>query len=213
MSPEVQQQAFEPFFTTKPAGQGTGLGLASVQAIVRRCGGQIELHSEVDHGTKVVCRLPAVDGTSAPRPASALRPEMQTPETTDVSGNETILVCEDDDAVRRLTVSALTKLGYRVVPAANGEAALEHAAELGDALDLVVTDVIMPGVSGSRLARHLRERRPELPMIFVSGYTADQLQRSDLSGPRNVLVNKPFSSTTLAAHIRHMLDQPASEGR
>ena len=160
MAPEVTAHAFEPFFTTKPAG-GIGLGLATVHGIVTQAGGRVELDSVPGQGTTVTVWLPAVRrGAARVTPTGAPR-----------GRGETALVVEDADAVRVLTGRILYSAGYQVIPAENGVTALERL----DAADVLVTDVVMPGMSGVELATAARERRPELPVVFVSGYTGNEI--------------------------------------
>jgi two-component system cell cycle sensor histidine kinase/response regulator CckA len=192
MKPEVVERAFEPFFSTKPKGQGTGLGLATVYGIVTQAGGTIEIQSTPGEGTTVEVVLPATDATPHSEPAPS-------EDESDAARRETILVVEDEDAVRRLTCRILSGAGYRVLEAADGADALARWEEHPGEIDLLLTDVVMPGMSGRQLAERL-----ETDPVFMSGYTDDVVLRHGLDGVR--LVQKPFDEPTLLGAIRSALD-------
>lgn len=187
---------FEPFFTTKGLGKGTGLGLPSVYGIVRQNQGFIATYSEVGHGTTFKIYLPRTG-----QAAGAGRPKVE-PEPT--PGTETILVVEDDPAILGLTKRALSKYGYSLYATIDPEAALQIARE--HKIDLLVTDVVMPGMSGKALAANVANIQPGTKVLFVSGYTADVVAKQGLIDPNLYFLQKPFSNQQLAATIRDILD-------
>ncbi|MEA2478415.1 MAG: hypothetical protein QOJ07_337 [Thermoleophilaceae bacterium] len=192
MSSAVRQKAFEPFFTTKPPGAGTGLGLATTYGIVKQSGGHVEIYSEEGSGTVVKVYLPAAEtGAGGREPAE--------PQETAAGGGERILLVEDEEGVRRLTERILTTHGYAVVSAEDVGDAVGLAADV----DLVLTDVVMPGMSGAALVARLREDAPHLPAIFMSGY----IERPDALPTDAPFIGKPFSRHALldlvAATLRH----------
>jgi CheY-like chemotaxis protein len=202
MEPQVLEHAFEPFFTTKAAGEGTGLGLATVQGIASQSGGHVSVDSQPGRGSTFTVCLPPAEPTpaAAPPPADA-RPDR-------LSGTETVLVCEDEDGVRQLIELILTDRGYRLLLAARPSHALRLAADHPGRIDVLLSDVIMPEMLGPELAERLRELRPGLRTLFVSGYTAEALHtRGDLP-PGSTLLEKPFESTTLLEALRRLLDRP-----
>ena len=192
MEPDVLERAFEPFYTTKPTGQGTGLGLATVYGIVTQAGGSVDISSRPGEGTTVSVLLPACES----RPVEATDPS--TP-ASPVAGGETILVVEDEDAVRRLTCRILTRQGYRVLEAPDGHRALHTWDRHGAEIDLLLTDVVMPGMSGKELAEQIG-----IEPVFMSGYTDDVVLRHGVEGLR--LVQKPFDADTLLSAVRSALD-------
>jgi two-component system, cell cycle sensor histidine kinase and response regulator CckA len=196
MSEEVKAHLFEPFFTTKPAGQGTGLGLATSYGIVQRAGGYIGVYSEVGHGTTMKVYLPLAE-----QAASAPAPHAGTPAA---GGTETILVVEDDGGVRNLVSRMLRSKGYHVVAVGDGEAALERLAEPGLPVALLVTDVMLPGMSGRALAARARERQPALRVLFASGYAPGHLGEELPDGAR--MLHKPFTADQLLRAVRAALD-------
>lgn len=207
MTPEVRDRAFEPFFTTKPSGTSTGLGLATVYSTVRRWGGQVDLDTAEGRGTTVRLVLP-VSG----RPAETRTDRDATPapaELIPTPGDDvrTVLVVEDQSALRRLAATVLERAGYRTILAADGEAALEAAAAAPE-LDVVVTDVVMPKMSGGDLARRLRELRPELPVVFMSGYSAGMLEGQLPDDDEVHLLDKPFTGSDLVAAVARALGGP-----
>jgi len=196
----VRSRVFEPFFTTKPLGRGTGLGLAIVYGIVERLGGTIEIRSVVDAGSVLEIDLPA-SSTVADAASDAT-------EEAVVGGNERILLVEDDSMVRKFVAEALQRLGYRVIVAENPTAAL---AVRPSTFDLVITDVVMPGMDGPELVRRLRKKRPELRVLFVSGYSEHSFQNLGVDMPRTSSLAKPFAPASLARALRKLLDEtPAS---
>ena len=200
MTPEVLARATEPFFTTKPAGKGTGLGLSMVYGFAKQSGGHMNIYSEVGQGTTVRLYFPwASAATVEAAPASIGR-------DTVPGGHETILVVEDEAAVREAAVATLTGLGYKVQEAASGRNALAMAAD-GLAIDLLFTDVVMPGgVSGHTLAQELRKSRPGLRVLYCSGYTENAiLQQNRLNGDTRLL-QKPYRRHDLARKVRAILD-------
>ena len=192
MVPHVVERAFEPFFSTKPKGEGTGLGLATVYGIVTQTGGTVEIQSTPDSGTTIEVLLPATDAEPPATPASDNGADGAT-------GGETILVVEDEDAVRRLTCRILTREGYSVLEAPDGPRAIDTWDEHCGEIDLLLTDVVMPGMSGKELADRLG-----IEPVFMSGYTDDVISRHGMDGVR--LVQKPFDAQTLLGEIRSALD-------
>jgi two-component system cell cycle sensor histidine kinase/response regulator CckA len=199
MTPEVQARLFEPFFTTKPTGKGTGLGLASVYGIVKQNSGSIWVDSDTGKGTTVTVFWPAT-GESA----SAV----ERPSERRTTGSETILIVEDNPALLRLASRTLVQCGYRVVAAANAQEALK-AFEAAPAFDLILTDVILPGMSGPALASELAARRPGLAVVFMSGYADETVDRHGLAEASAPLLQKPFTSMNLARTVRQALDAAA----
>jgi PAS domain S-box-containing protein len=198
MSPEVKRHLFEPFFTTKPRGQGTGLGLATIYGIVKQSDGYILAESEEGHGTRFEVYFPRVGEERAravPPPAAVAR-----------GGSETILVVEDEPLVRGVTARSLASAGYRVLVAADGGEALAIAAR-EPRVDLLVTDVIMPGKSGRAIADELRRERPGLRVLFVSGYPSDAISRAGVLDSGIEFLPKPFTALVLQERVRHVLDQ------
>jgi signal transduction histidine kinase/CheY-like chemotaxis protein len=204
MDPAVLPRIFEPFFTTKPPGQGTGLGLSVVYGIVKQSGGQVWAESAPGQGTRIAILLPVV---SAPA-ANTDRPSAATP---NVAGTETVLVVDDDALVLAVITSALTEAGYRVITASNGQEALErldgHDGQGHAAVALVVTDLAMPVMSGRTLAHALAARRPELPVLFMSGYPGDTAEHQGLMDAGSDHVAKPFSPGLLCERVRLALDR------
>ncbi len=198
MSPEVLAHIFEPFYTTKERGRGSGLGLATVYGIVNQSGGFIRVQSQPGRGSTFRIFLPLVEAV-AETPA----PQAESPPA---GGHETVLLVEDEDAVRGLMRRALEARGYRVLAAPGGAAALELAAKHGGAVDVLVTDVVMPGMSGPQLADALRRFRPRLRVVFVSGYAEDALGQRGLADRDALFVAKPFTADALAAQVRRVLD-------
>jgi len=198
MSPETRERVFDPFFTTKDKHRGTGLGLATVYAIVRQHGGLIHVQSELGQGSTFTVQLPCVEGPSpSPRPDPEQDP-------LPACGNETILVAEDDDLVRRPLIRALTQAGYHTLAATHGQQAVELFRQHADSVALVVLDVVMPQESGPEAFARMQEIRPDVPVIFISGY-ADPHARERL--PENSLVlEKPFRTLELQHLIRKKLD-------
>jgi PAS domain S-box-containing protein len=196
MDAATRARAFEPFFTTKPVGEGTGLGLSTAYGIIKQSGGYIWLYSEPGQGTTVKVYLPQVLGPVGrpSRPITAPRGE-----------GETILVVEDEDAVRTLARRTLEEAGYRVLVAANGRSALEllHGAEL----DLVLCDVILPEMSGHELGRRIVSLRPDLPILYMSGYPGLEVVERGLIAHDAPFIEKPFTAAGLASSVRALLSQ------
>ena len=197
MDPETQAHLFEPFFTTKEPGKGTGLGLATVYGIVKQSGGSIYVYSEADHGTTFKIYLPQADALDS---LAATEQVLAT-----VGGDETILLVEDDDAVRGFAVRVLTAMGYQVLEAPDTTAAMLLVAARRGKIDLLLTDVVMPGVSGPAFARHLSEDQPELRILYMSGYVQDHFRGSEVLSPDIKLLSKPFTAGALARAVREAL--------
>jgi CheY-like chemotaxis protein len=199
MTAETMARAFEPFFTTKEPGRGTGLGLSTVYGIVKQSGGAITVDSEAGTGTTFCVYLP-VAGEFESRPSGVT--ERRTP----VPADETILLVEDEDSVRRLSRRVLESQGYTVLEAINGEDALRIAADYGGVIDLLLSDVVMPELGGRLLAERLTASRPETEVLFISGYTDDEILRRGLLERGQHLLQKPFTATALAHEVRSVLD-------
>jgi two-component system cell cycle sensor histidine kinase/response regulator CckA len=196
MTKDVADRAFEPFFTTKPAGHGTGLGLATVYGIVERAGGSIVVSSEPGHGTTFRIMLPAVDDeVTGSAPEEPLR-------ATEGGGHETVLVVEDEDGVRELTRRMLSANGYVVLTAASAPEAIEMLERSGARIDLLLTDVVMPGMSGKDLAERLKAARPGLRTIFMSGYAGDIVASRGALEEGDAFLEKPFTRERLLEHVR-----------
>jgi PAS domain S-box-containing protein len=193
MSEEVRARAFDPFFTTKEVGKGTGLGLATVYGIVTQSGGAIWIDSSPGAGSTVTILLPRITAQEPSRPAEVPAPPQHRAGT--------VLVVEDEPLVRDYVTRTLTKAGYSVLTAPDGPAALELSSSHRGRLDLLLTDVVMPQFDGRELARRLREDRPDLPVVFMSGYSDDP----DGSGPQDTLLQKPFASGELLDAIGNAL--------
>jgi signal transduction histidine kinase len=210
MDEATRTRMFEPFFTTKPHGQGTGLGLSTVYGFVRQCGGSIGVLSTPGKGTSIELLLPRASDAAPATPKSR-------PSSDGVKrGHETVLVAEDEAAVRQLAIESLERSGYRVIAAASGEEALALASTFDGAIHLLVTDVVMPGMKGPELAARLRALRPGVKVLLMSGYAADVVTPGDLRDA--TMVAKPFSPSVLTRAVRHALDEaplpsmPASSG-
>ncbi len=200
MDEATQERIFEPFFTTKPPGKGTGLGLSTVYGIVKQSGGYVSCESARGQGTTLKIFLP-VTSASADRRGSAAAPAPIR------RGAERVLVVEDDAAVRSVAGRILTSHGYVVLQAPTGAEALRILDETGY-VDLVVTDVVMPEMSGSELARQLHERHPAVPVLFMSGYAGEAALRESLPQPGAAFIEKPFAPDAFVARVRALLDQP-----
>jgi len=185
MTEDIQAQIFEPFFTTKGVGKGTGLGLSTVYGIVEQSGGHISVASTPGGGSTFTVSIPAVSDRVM-RPA-----ESSTPKSA-AAGSETILLVEDEPAVRSLTRNALVRQGYRVIEAGSGSEACEAAEKQNLTIDLVLTDVVMPGISGPELVRRLRASHPEMKAIYMSGYHDDALLRHRVRTNEAPFLPKPF---------------------
>ena len=197
--PDILGKIFEPFFTTKEVGKGTGLGLSTVYGIIKQSGGFIFADNGPNGGAEFTIFLPvhaAAEESVAKVPAPKEKP-------ADLWGSGTILVVEDEDMVRAIAERALTRQGYTVITAENGEVALE-LLETADRPDLLVSDVVMPLMDGPTMARHVREKYPDLPILFMSGYAEEQLRKSiDLGNV--AFLPKPFSVQQLAEAARDIM--------
>jgi PAS domain S-box-containing protein len=199
VEPSVQEHLFEPFFTTKKSGEGTGLGLATCHGIVKQNGGYIGLISLPDKGTTFEIYLPRAGSENSaakttPRPRPAQR------------GNETILLIEDEEPVKKLCTHALEKLGYTVISATAGGEGLELVSRFEGAIDALITDVVLPDMRGPEIAVQLRKVRPDIAVLFISGYTHDAIAHDGVLEQNVNFLQKPFTMTKLAAKVRRMLD-------
>jgi len=206
ISKEVMAHLFEPFFTTKRAGHGTGLGLATVYGIVKQNGGSISVHSELDLGTSFNVYLPRIESAASPQ-------ETLIPAHSKVRGKETILVVDDQEQLRKMVVRVLRSRGYKVLQAANGADALIRAEGHSAPIHLLLTDVVMPGISGSQLAEKMKALRPAMQIVFMSGYSAAgysehaSLDRKILDS--GVYLAKPFAPDALLLKVRGLLARRA----
>jgi PAS domain S-box-containing protein len=202
MCQEIKARIFEPFFTTKPPGEGTGIGLATVHGIVEQSGGTISVESELGRGTTFRIELPVCgDRTPAKSTAYVRRAELRC--------RGTVLLVEDEDLVRSLAQRVLESNGYRVFAAPCGADALELHGSIPGRVDVLLTDVVMPGMGGRNLAEAMRERQPDLRILFMSGYTTDEVLRQGIQAEAVHFLQKPFSPDGLARKVREVLLQPA----
>ena len=203
MDEDVLSHAIEPFFTTKEVGRGTGLGLSMVYGFIKQSGGHIRVYSERGHGTTVKIYLPRFYG---PLPDNDTGTVSRA--TPVCGGDETVLVCEDDDKVRAYTVDVLKELGYRVMEADNGAAALQALETASEPIDLLFTDVIMPGgMTGADIAQQARAQQPGLRILFATGYARNAIIHHGRLDPGVELLTKPFTYAELATKVREMLDR------
>ena len=201
MSPDVIERAFDPFFTTKPIGQGTGLGLSMVYGFVRQSGGQVRIYSELERGTTVCLYLPRYAGN-----AEDIEEHVRT-RPVEVGGDETVLVIDDEPTLRMLIADVLTEAGYAVLQAATGPEGL-RILENGRRIDLLITDVGLPGgLNGRQVAEAARARRPDLRVLFITGYAENAVIGSGHLEAGMEIVSKPFAITEFAAKVRDMLDR------
>jgi len=201
MDHETRQRIFEPFFTTKAQGKGTGLGLSTVYGIVKQSGGNIWVYSEEDRGTTFKIYFPQVMEEAEEYRRLAAKPEAP-------RGSETILLVEDADWVRKLARQLLERAGYRVVEASGAEEAIciIETSRNGTKVDLVLTDVIMPGMSGKDMSKHLQAKQPDLPVLYMSGYTDEAIVQHGVLEPGINFIQKPFTPDALALKVREVLD-------
>jgi CheY-like chemotaxis protein len=202
MDAETQKQIFDPFFTTKEVGKGTGLGLSTVYGIVKQSEGSIWVYSELGTGTTFKVYLPRVDEVGEAE-------EFAGDSRSVPGGSETILLVEDEELLRSLAVQILEEFGYAVVTASNGEEGLRICQEFKGRIDLVISDVVMPRMSGRELAEHISVLRPETRVLFMSGYTDDAIVRHGILEEQMPFIQKPFLPDALALKAREMLDMPA----
>jgi PAS domain S-box-containing protein len=198
MDKETQSRIFEPFFTTKEKGKGTGLGLSTVYGIVKQSGGYVFPQSEPGAGTTFYIYLPRVEDS----------PEQMTPaksQENEKGGCETVLLVEDEESVRELVRETLIARGYKVLEAENGESGLRVAEAHGDGIDILITDVVMPGMGGRELAKKLLQIRPNLGVLFLSGYTEDTILHQGALSPGTAFLQKPFTLQNLARKVREVL--------
>jgi PAS domain S-box-containing protein len=201
MSNEVKSKIFDPFFTTKPVGQGTGLGLATVYGIVKQSGGFIDVDSTLGVGTTFNIYLPR-----RKLEAADIAPVEITPAAArDVTGQDTILLVEDEEAVRSFAARALRMRGYNVLEAGGGEEALEIVKDAANKIDLIITDVVMPNMDGPTMVRNVKATHPDLPVIFMSGYAEEAFRRNDQSSEDIHFLPKPFGLKQLAAKVKEVL--------
>ncbi|SEK62663.1 PAS fold-containing protein [Roseateles sp. YR242] len=202
MAPDVMARAFDPFFTTKEVGRGTGLGLSQVYGFVKQSGGHVKIYSEPGQGTTVKIYLPRL--LNAPEDEVVASATVPMPLS---DGQETVLVVEDEESVRLSSIEALTELGYRVLAAEGGEAALK-LIDAHPEIALLFADVVMPGMNGRKLADEVRKRRPDLRVLFTTGYTRNAVVHNGVLDPGVELLGKPFTLDELAARVRAVLDKP-----
>jgi len=200
MDDKTKSLIFEPFFTTKEVGKGTGLGLSTVYGIVKQSGGYIWVYSEPGEGTTFKVYLPAVE-----KEATQAQKEQTSPD--DLTGSETILIVEDDDALRKLACKILEPQGYSILEAQNGIEALKVSEEHGDQIHLMITDAVMPQMGGRELAERLRPLRPDLKVIYMSGYTDNAILHHGVLSPEIEFLEKPFTPARLKRKVREVLDQ------
>jgi CheY-like chemotaxis protein len=198
MDKEIQSRIFEPFFTTKEKGKGTGLGLSTVYGIVKQSGGYIFADSAVGRGTTFRIYLPKVEGAEETCGKTLAAP-------ADLRGWETVLLVEDEESVRQLVRETLEQRGYHVIEAKGGEEALEAAADSAKTIHLLITDLVMPGISGKDLATQLLASRPETRVLFLSGYTEDALVPEGALDSGKAFLQKPFTLQHLARKVRELL--------
>ena len=202
MDEATKARIFEPFFTTKEPGKGTGLGLSTVYGIVKQLEGFIVVESEIDRGTSFAIYLPCANESVVPRPTP--RPAISP------RGSEVVLLVEDDDSVREIARRALEHQGYCVIVASNGAEALETADHNRGGIDLLLTDVIMPTMSGPALAAELRRRDPTIAVLFMSGYNDAAIETHGMLAPDSALIEKPFTMDALAHKVREVLRGPSA---
>ncbi|HWE41374.1 MAG TPA: PAS domain-containing protein, partial [Gemmatimonadaceae bacterium] len=200
MAPEIRDRVFDPFFTTKPVGKGTGLGLATVYGIVKQSGGHIWVYSEPGIGTTFKLYFPRLSAAAAPGAIAVPRVAAQ-------GGSETVLVVEDEAGVRASTTRILRRQGYEVLESGNGAEALAFATEYAGQIDLVLTDVVMPGLSGPALMERIKAVRPGVATLFMSGYTDDDIVRRGVLTPGRAFLQKPFTPARLLDLVRMTLDR------
>jgi CheY-like chemotaxis protein len=202
MSQTIQAHIFEPFYTTKERGRGTGLGLATVYGIIQQSGGDIRVYSEVGQGTTFKIYLPRTN-----KPVT--KPPTQQNAVTLQTGSEMILLCEDDEGVRSLVSDILHMQGYTVLEAQDGQIALQLAAKHGDSITLLLTDVVMPSISGKALAEQVTRYQPNLKVLYMSGYNKEEITHHGVPNPGAAFLQKPFNFTTLIDKVRQVLDGSA----
>jgi two-component system, cell cycle sensor histidine kinase and response regulator CckA len=197
MDKETQLRIFEPFFTTKEKGKGTGLGLSTVYGIVKQSGGYVMVHSELGHGSSFHIYLPQVEGTAEKHSAPAARAA--------AGGTETILLVEDEESVRQLVRDTLESKGYKVIEAENGEGGISVAAQHAGKIDLVITDVVMPGMGGREMAEEIVKIRPETKILYLSGYAEDAILSEGGIENATPFLQKPFTLQNLSRKVREVL--------
>jgi len=208
MSKEIQSKIFDPFFTTKPVGQGTGLGLATVYGIVKQSGGFITVDSEPGRGTRFDIYLPRRKLEASDAAPIEVAPQA----ARDVTGQDTILLVEDEEAVRSFAARALRMRGYNVLEASGGEEALEIVKSDDHKIDLIITDVVMPNMDGPTMVRHVKVLKPGLAVIFMSGYAEEAFRRNDQNSEDIHFLPKPFGLKQLAAKVKEVLAGAAVGG-
>jgi two-component system cell cycle sensor histidine kinase/response regulator CckA len=197
MDKETQSRIFEPFFTTKEKGKGTGLGLSTVYGIVKQSAGYVMVQSEEGRGTTFQIYLPRVEGVAEKHPAPAVHAAL--------GGTETVLLVEDEESVRQLVRETLAAKGYRVIEAENGESGLATAAQHDGKIDLVITDVVMPGMGGRELVKQLAQTRPQTKVLYLSGYTEDAILSEGTIESGAAFLQKPFTLRNLSCKVREVL--------
>jgi CheY-like chemotaxis protein len=202
MNLQTQERIFEPFFTTKEVGKGTGLGLSTVYGIVKQSGGHVWVYSEVGIGTTFKVYLPRVDAPSEEAVVSTVETKLQI-------GTETVLLVEDEEIVRSMTREILQESGYQVLSAEHAEDALQVVGEHSGPIHLLLSDVVMPGLSGRELAEQLAPLRKEMKVLYMSGYTDDAIVHHGVLEEGTAFIEKPFTPLTLSRKVREVLNTTA----
>jgi CheY-like chemotaxis protein len=204
MSPEVLNHAFEPFYTTKEAGHGTGLGLSQVYGFVKQSSGNVRIYSELGQGTTVKMYFPRLGGSGPEESEESADPIIEGEQS------ETILIVEDDKDLRTYLADILRNLNYRVIPTPNAQSALTILLQADERVDLVLTDVVMPGINGRELGKRVQSLRPGLPVLYMTGYSRNAIVHQGRLDEGVEFLQKPVSQAQLAARIRKLLDRSPS---